>query len=1070
MARRRTAAGLAALIALSGTLVFAGAIAANADSVIEFTSPADGAVIAATTSPITFTGTTTNTDYTQTIDVWNYSSGSPDSLCTGMDPSSGIWSCESSLSPGFKDIRVFQGPNSDTLLFELRLPTLNVTGPAVVAAASTVDLTGNGGYFGALVYAEVTNPALPALNCTDAVVTDGSWTCDIPFDAELTPDTDVTVTVTQSYGAAISQPVTHTFHVAAAPPAAVTIDSPTDGFAYTWDAGIFASISGRAPLGNPVDVLVDAAPVCTGLAVDAYGQWDCGSLHLDPGAHTIVAQQLLDTDTANVDVEVPAPDILGLPLFAQQGDDEYTINGNYGFDGYLVHLQIDGDEVCRSWVFEGTWSCYYLDVSDLTLGDHTVTVWQAPFDPDIIVTSQTANHTLTIQVPDSAPTLNCSFSPGGGFSATSPQQLEALSIYQLFEAEISMGGSVLAHQGYCNGSPGATFPEGTEFLNSSVAACDGDCDPASITVGSLAPGDYEVYHRISDGYQSPGVSYESHSYVFTIPEAPTIGNAASTTNSVILSGGATPGDAIRVVRSNGTNLCTTTTTGAGTWVCAFPKSSASTARAIAVDAPSGGMSAYSSSRNIPIFVAAPTAEPTLPTLPTLVTWFLEFGGDLSNLKPGDTFTLNVSGMPEGTEIEVWMHSTPQLIGTATGTGAPMQLQLTVPDDIESGPHEIEMVAVTPLGTNYFFTSDAMVIGGVEPAEVPEDESATEEAGTSGGGSGPGDRSDPAAPSALTDSIAPVAQILDNPITIAVAGGLALALLFLVALPTELLNSSLSSNSSRLGRVYGTVDRALTRAQDWLIRFTRSRAIAAGLLVVIVAIIYGFVDPNFGFDVVSLRLVLSLGIAFFILSFVASWISGIIIRRAWGAIGVVAMQPTIILFAVVGVIVARILEFSPGFLVGVAIGLELLQASKHVTARAVFVQIGVVTGLALAAWIVYSLFTPGDDFIGMLVDDTMVAVTAEGLTGALIAVFPLKFLDGRELWEVSKRLWAAAFLLVAAAFALLVLPTAIEGTDVADYGVWLIVFAVFGLISLAVWLVFVRADKRAAEAERAKVDA
>ncbi len=61
--------------------------------------------------------------------------------------------------------------------------------------------------------------------------------------------------------------------------------------------------------------------------------------------------------------------------------------------------------------------------------------------------------------------------------------------------------------------------------------------------------------------------------------------------------------------------------------------------------------------------------------PTLVLrWFLEFGGDLSNLKPGDKFTLNVSGMPVGTEIEIWMHSDPVLLGTATGTGLPMALE------------------------------------------------------------------------------------------------------------------------------------------------------------------------------------------------------------------------------------------------------------------------------------------------------------------------------------------------------------------------------------------------------------
>jgi len=137
---------------------------------------------------------------------------------------------------------------------------------------------------------------------------------------------------------------------------------------------------------------------------------------------------------------------------------------------------------------------------------------------------------------------------------------------------------------------------------------------------------------------------------------------------------------------------------------------------------------------------------------------------------------------------------------------------------------------------------------------------------------------------------------------------------------------------------------------------------------------------------------------------------------------------------------------------------------------VFVQLAVVTGFALAAWVVYSLFSPGADFGGMLVADTMVAITAEGLTGAFIAVFPLRFLDGHELWQVSKRLWATAFLVVGTAFALLVLPTAIEGTEVADYGVWLLVFAAFGLLSLLIWLLFARAAKREEEAETVEVGA
>jgi hypothetical protein len=819
--------------------------------------------------------------------------------------------------------------------------------------------------------------------------------------------------------------------------------------------------------------------VCT-IPSPAPTDWACPGVAVDPGPHTLTASQYLQNDAVTAfDVLLPAPDLPSTFTF-EPGMTNAPIAGTraYAASTRVTVFEDYGEGVgperatttCPEGA-AGTFTCI-LDLSALAEDTYIVRVEHfLPGQPEVLAEySQT--YLYIESTAYAGPVLDCAFQPSGVTISAPPPT--TIFIYALVP---SLGqGWILADQGYCGGSPG--------YLDESVAAWDytpvaggenGGCTTSGCTLTGLAPGIYEVYYFGTGGETEGDGSFD---YLFRVPEAPTA-SVASSGNSIALSGAASAGDTVRVVGGSGGTLCETTASGAGAWACGFSASTETSARAISIDPQSGGMSAYSASSSIPVFVApiTPPATPVtsiapivpLPELPTLVQWLLSLDGDLMNLKPGDTFSLTVAGVPAGWTIEVIIHSTPRSLGTVVATGELQTLEFTVPGDIESGDHRIEIAATTPLGTSYFENYDARVIGGVdpvaeEPGETPIDPESTTGTGPSGGAV---DRSDPAAPSALTGSLAPLEAIAANPVTVAIAGGLALALLFLVALPTELLNSSLSSNTSRLGRVYGTVDRAMTRAQDWLIRFTRSRAIAAGLLVVVVAVIYGFVDPGFGFDVVSLRLVLSLGIALFVLSFVASWISGIIIRRAWGALGVVAMQPTIILFAIIGVIVARILEFSPGFLVGIAIGLELLQASKRVTARAVFVQLGVVTGLALAAWIVYSVFTPGDDFVGMLVDDTMVAITAEGLTGALIAVFPLKFLDGRELWEVSKRLWVAAFLLVSVAFALLVLPTAIDGTDVADYGVWLLVFAVFGAVSFAVWLIFVRADKRAA-AEHEKV--
>jgi hypothetical protein len=1019
-------------------------------------------------SGFTVTGTA-DADDTSSIDVRLGTEVSGDLLCTAVWEA-GAWSCEATpLTPGEYTVTAWQDTrNSPSAPLSILVPTPELDTPLFW----TIDAGDDAAYSGLTTY--------PNVNVTIDVegvgfcATDGpyptpgtAWQCPI----SAPPIGTYAVSIRQVIDGASSVTLEGTLTVEPA----LQITAP--GGDVTWSAGNFLVPSGSSPSTDQIDVYLDGdfeTPVCT-IASPAPADWSCPGIAVDPGPHTLTATQYLEDEaTADFDVLLPAPDLPGTFTF-ELGTTDATVAGTRAYAASTrVTVFVDfgegvGPELETTTCPQGpagTFSCV-LDLSALDVDRYVVRVEHfLPDEPEV-----RAQYSETYLYIESAeylgPVLDCTFQPRGvTITASAPTNI---GIYTLVPSADDAGWA-LADQGYCSGSAGYRDNSVELWDDTPLGGEEGaGCTTAGCTLTGLAPGIYEVYYSGAEGETEGDGSFD---YLFRIPETPTA-TAASAGNSIAMSGSATPGDTVRIVGGSGATLCQTTATGAGTWGCGFAASTETSARAISVDPQSGGLSAYSASRSIPVFVAPPPDQPAppAPDLPTLVQWLLNFDGDLMNLKPGDTFSMTIEGMPRGWVIEVIMHSTPRSLGTAIATGEPQTLQFTVPADIEVGPHRIEVIATSPLGVTYTEDFDATVIEEIKPIEK-EVETETEEAGsTEGSGSGgSGDRSDPAAPSALTGSIAPLAVIVDNPVTIAIAGGLALALLFLVALPTELLNSSLSSNTSRLGRVYGTFDRAMTRAQDWLISRTHSRAIAAGALVVIVAIIYGFVDPGFGFDIVSLRLVLSLAIAFFLLSFVASWISGIIIRRAWGAIGVVAMQPTIILFAIIGVIVARILEFSPGFLVGVAIGLELLQASKQVTARAVFVQIGVVTGLALAAWIVYSLFTPGNDFVGMLVEDTMVAVTAEGLTGALIAVFPLKFLDGRELWEVSKRLWAGAFLLVAVAFALLVLPTAVEGTDVADYGVWVAVFAVFGAVSFAVWLIFVRADTRAAEKERQKIEA
>ncbi|MDO9589710.1 MAG: hypothetical protein Q7J04_01030, partial [Microcella sp.] len=337
----------------------------------------------------------------------------------------------------------------------------------------------------------------------------------------------------------------------------------------------------------------------------------------------------------------------------------------------------------------------------------------------------------------------------------------------------------------------------------------------------------------------------------------------------------------------------------------------------------------------PAAVPAPPPAPpqTVITTPTPLPWVLE-GYDGSPLVPGQQLSLTATGLPVGTVVVVEIRSTPRVLGTSiVGDTGIFTLDAVVPDDLEPGEHTLVAIATPPGGVDSVVSIPVTVIEAAEVAEpvdaapVAEEPQAAAEtddgsSGTGGAG-GPGDRSQLASPSAISDSIPTIDRIFRSPLLIVAAGGLALAILLLVAFPAELLNSTLASNTRRLGRWYAAIENGVERATDWFASVTRTRALAAALLVVLTSLIFGFVDPNYGFDPVSVRMTVSLAIGLFIVTYVSSWISGAIIRRVWSIETRVSLQPAALVFAVVGVIIARVLEFSPGFLIGLVIGLDLV---------------------------------------------------------------------------------------------------------------------------------------------------
>jgi hypothetical protein len=132
------------------------------------------------------------------------------------------------------------------------------------------------------------------------------------------------------------------------------------------------------------------------------------------------------------------------------------------------------------------------------------------------------------------------------------------------------------------------------------------------------------------------------------------------------------------------------------------------------------------------------------------------------------------------------------------------------------------------------------------------------------------------------------------------------------------------------------------------------------------------------------------------------------------------------------------------------------------------------GVAVLAFFAYSLLEwfygpEHHDFWAALLTETAVATSHEGLTGLMVALLPVTFLEGRTLFDGSKRVWAALAIPVAIAFALFVLPTALSHGAEANAPLWLWVigllsFTAFVGIVWATFRILARRQKSPAETQ------
>jgi hypothetical protein len=223
-----------------------------------------------------------------------------------------------------------------------------------------------------------------------------------------------------------------------------------------------------------------------------------------------------------------------------------------------------------------------------------------------------------------------------------------------------------------------------------------------------------------------------------------------------------------------------------------------------------------------------------------------------------------------------------------------------------------------------------------------------------------------------------------------------------------------------------------------------------------AILGAFVDPAFGLNWMSLRLVLTLFCSFLLFNLAAWAVVRAVARRIqpdsqpylrfrWGSLAIVG----------IAVLVARLLELQPGVIFGLVAGIAYavtLQASRS----AIITLVGSAFGLALAlvGWVGYSLLAPTSDSGNValvFLVEFLSGMTIKGVATLPLSLLPIGTLDGAKLIRWKRWAWGAAYAVGIAAFMLVLITIPKSWGEIpGDFVRWVVIFAVYAVLAVGIW--------------------
>lgn len=327
------------------------------------------------------------------------------------------------------------------------------------------------------------------------------------------------------------------------------------------------------------------------------------------------------------------------------------------------------------------------------------------------------------------------------------------------------------------------------------------------------------------------------------------------------------------------------------------------------------------------------------------------------------------------------------------------------------------------------------------------------------GTEPADRG-PDSPSVL--SALPTAASAFTPGNAVWAAIGAIVLVILIALPTQLFTRATEVATDRLGawwsaRRGGRPPRGLVLAG--------LPAAAAG--VAVAALISAFVDPGFGINAASLRMLGSIAVGFLIDVVVGWFIVIALVRRVRpGTAATFEFRPLTLLIVAAAVLFSRLTAFEPGIVFGLVAGVVfggLLAGADR--ARVTLVTLGYGFAAALLAWFAYSLLAlvPAPWPALVFVQEALASVAIAGIAALPVMLLPVRGLVGRDVWLWNRRVWVVSYAIGLAGFLFVLMPVPFSWASVsASIWAWGALYAAYAIAALGIWLAVERPWRRSAD--------